>query len=57
MMVNKMLQAVFGKLERDLHVGKVTRPELHACCACLSEVSNFFAKGLFLAVNPWNHPA
>ena len=20
-------------------------------------VSNFFAKGLFLAVNPWNHPA
>jgi hypothetical protein len=57
MMVNKMIHAVFSKLERDVHVGKVTRPELHACCAQVGEVSNFIAKGLFLAVNPWNHPA
>ena len=53
MMVNKMIQAVFKKLERDINTGKVTRVELQALCKSCSEVNNFFAKGLFLAVNPF----
>jgi len=54
MMVNKMLDLVFDKLGRDRH-GTITRPELLFATSTVSEVTNFFAKSLFLAVNPWNH--